>query len=144
ADSTIPDRGWRWEAAKASLKTMALSLIVMMAGFIPIAFILPPTLAVFESRSGMFAAIGASALITGYLYLIAHLIARNSRQISWLIGIALIPLLLIGLIVQASAQHEAQVRWMDQKALWTQMFRLAPDIREGTSIAIVFSGYVSP
>jgi hypothetical protein len=53
------------------------------------------------------------------------------------LGTAL-PLILLGTMVQAQVQYDDRVAWQKQKRVWHQLFELAPDLKEGTSVHFVF------
>jgi hypothetical protein len=50
-----------------------------------------------------------------------------------------LPLVLLGMMVQMQVQYDDRIAWQEQKQIWQELFVLAPDFKDGTGIIFILS-----
>lgn len=116
--------------------------IFIAAGYVPvIAFFEPSTFFQTASRINLFASLGAAVTIAGLLTLVVLLlkIKWTQRQVNWVALSALTPFIILGVMVQIQVQYDDRAAWMEQKQIWHQLFELAPDLKDKTSVYFLLS-----
>jgi len=115
--------------------------LFVIAGYLPIVTVYMPNLVQHDSRANLFALPGASLCFVALFYMTSILLTRHRKQVRELLIVSVIPLLIIGAVTQVWIQHDAQVAWEDQKAIWARLFELVPDAVDGTQMLLVLPGY---
>ncbi|MEQ9672698.1 hypothetical protein [Coleofasciculus sp. G2-EDA-02] len=87
-----------------------------------------------DSRVHMTAAIGAAILVGLFCYLIVNIAKHKITQTIVNSGLAVFFSLLVGFCI--TVQHENQLSWDYQRAFWTDVIHLCPDITPNTIILV--------
>jgi hypothetical protein len=131
----------RWPQFRFYLLLALLALVMVGAGYAPIVAGWYPNLANVRSRVNLFPSIGSAAFVAACLMLGSLLAARAQSQVKTLFLASAIPFVLLAGFTQASVDYAARTAWQEQKAIWQQLFTLAPDFRDGTVVVFVLPGY---
>lgn len=116
-----------------------LGALFIVAGYIPLIAVFNPTFFQAGSRVNLFALLGASTTIISLFAIVVLLLSRKQPQINQTILAGTMPLILLGMMVQARIQYDDRAAWHEQKQIWQELFALAPDLEDGTSIHFIFS-----
>ena len=115
------------DALSAYLIASMLGLVLLGAGYIPVISVFLPTLSGIGSRFNLYASVGGSVVIASTLMIGSLLLARYRAQVTYLFLASAVPLLLIGVVTQATVQYHNRIAWQEQQQLWRQIFRIAPE-----------------
>jgi hypothetical protein len=126
-------RGFRRQYGMYAL----IGLLILCAGYIPYASIMPPNTDTLGSRTNMYAIPGASLLIVSVLNLIGLTLTGSEKRIRWLVLSCIFPLALVGLATGWEAQRQARLAWNEEGVLWNSLFKAAPDFKNGTTVYLV-------
>ncbi len=133
-----------WEAPQDAISTYLLvsllGLLLLGAGYAPVMFVFLPSLSGIGSRFNLYATIGSSLFIASLLMVGSLLLARYRTQVVYLFLAAAIPFLAIGVATQASVQYHNRAAWQEQKALWSRLFQVAPNLKDDTFVLFVLPG----
>lgn len=138
------------EAGAADESTLALwtplifGIIYTFAGFIPMVTVYAPNLNSIGSRANQFATPGAALTVVYLIYLFVRFFQLSAQRTRLAVYSALLPLVLIGVIIQLWNQSEAQTAWTKQKQVWNAMFETVPNIKDNTTVVFVIAGYKDP
>jgi len=116
-----------------------LGSLFIAAGYVPLIAVFNPTFFQAGSRVNLFALFGASLTIVSLFAIVVLLISRKQPQINLTVLAGTMPLILLGMMVQAQTQYDDRVAWEEQKQIWQELFALAPDLKDGTSVHFIFS-----
>jgi len=72
---------------------------------------------------------------------VALISKRKQSQVNFMIFTTAAPLIILGMLTQAQVQRDDQSVWEEQKQMWHDLFVLAPDLRDDTSVRFVISDY---
>ncbi len=122
---------------KNLLKIIILSGSFAIIGYIPMIILYPPALDFFSSRANLFAIPGASIMIATIIMVVATL-AKNFRRQLMNSALILIFFIASGSISQIQVQYESRRVWCEQASIWTKLKSMAPDVKDGSYIGIVF------
>ena len=106
-------------------------------GYIPFIAIFMPTLFPLGSRLNLFALMGATVAIVALLAVVALILKRKQSQINFMILATAAPLIILGTLTQAQVQRDDRLVWEEQKHMWHELFALAPDFKDGTSVHFI-------
>jgi hypothetical protein len=112
----------------------------ILAGYFPIILVHSPNLEEKLTRTNMFAIPAASALIVALLSLAVLGIMHSRRQWQVLLSVTLLPLMLIGFGVQLNVQKLGLEAWTKQRSIWSELFEIAPDFTDGTTVVFILKG----
>lgn len=140
-DAQTWDRAEKLRAARELLFLAAVGLVFFIAGYIPIIAVYAPTLDLFQSRVNLFSIPGASIFLVSITALVSLIGVTSWRSLNWVVPVALLPLLVIGIRVQNQVQREAVTAWKEQVHIWQDLFVLAPNLADETQVIFVFPGY---
>jgi hypothetical protein len=134
-----------FQEKKKEIKIILLAFIagsgLTMAGYIPFIFAYEPNLSGIISRVNYFSLFGASISLAAIIYLLACISAHELRRLYLMMGIMVAPFIIIGIFTQIWIQKDSQVAWEEQKIIWTDLFNIAPDLSENTTVYFIFPGY---
>lgn len=131
----------RKEIAQFSLVAL-LGLVVLVAGYFPVVTVYQPNLSDTASRFNQFAVLGG-AMVVGSGLLVARILVSSNRAIRHAFLFAAVGVLVAhGVVTQHLVSQEHHKSWVEQKAIWTQLSQIAPDLRDNTSVLLVLPGYV--
>jgi hypothetical protein len=123
------------------LTLFLIGVVFTIAGFFPVIVLFMPNLSSMLSRVNFMAIPGATLIIVAGLNAGALILSSNSRRIEILVGLASIPLVILGMMTQIWVQKETQTAWVEQKKIWSDLIALAPNLTEDTTIYFVLPGY---
>jgi hypothetical protein len=120
---------------------MLVGPILIAAGYIPYIMFFEPSYFPFilSSRGNLFALPGAAATLVALLTVIALLLSRKHIQLNLMVLAGVLPLILLGILIQMQVQYDNRVAWEEQKQIWHELFELAPDLKDGTSVHFILS-----
>lgn len=118
-----------------------VGLILTGVGYVPTLIIYLPSLSDIGSRFNILATIGGSVTIAACLMVAAIWFARSRRQINYLMLAAALPFIVVGIVTQATVQYHNRVAWRVQQAIWQDLFSLAPNFKDNTSLLFILPGY---
>ncbi len=128
-------------SAYTILLLFGIGIIFTFAGYIPFIFAIAPNLSGMLSRVNLFASLGASVVLVSLLGIGAMILKCNRRQAEIMTGIAAIPLIFLGIMTQIWVQRNVQIAWDEQKQIYNNLFNLAPNLAENTTVYFVLPGY---
>lgn len=106
-------------------------------GFFPMILVMEPSLYFTSTRVNMFSIFGASLVIVSLIGIIATTTCKsikNSKALTWTL---LIPLVLIGVIIQNLNEHGIKTVWNEQKMIWNQIFQIAPNLKDDSMLVLI-------
>lgn len=118
---------------------MVIGSVFIAAGYIPFIAIFMPTLFPLGSRVNLFALMGGAVTIVSLLTVMSLVFGRKQSQINFITLAAAAPLIILGTLVQVQVQRDDRTTWEEQKQIWHELFILAPDLKDGTSVRFVIS-----
>jgi hypothetical protein len=120
---------------------MLVGIILIAAGYIPYIMFFEPTYFPYSlsSRGNLFAVPGAAITLVALLTIVALLFSRRYTQINLIVLAGVLPLILLGMMVQIQVQDDNRLAWEQQKQIWHTLFELAPDLKDGTSVHFILS-----
>ena len=116
-------------------------VVLALAGYLPIVTVMEPNLTANASRVNLFATLGASVMIAVFLWTGSAVTARTQRNIDALMISGAVPLLLLGMAIQAQIQRDIRTAWNEQQAIWHELFEVCPNFEDNTAIYFVLPGY---
>lgn len=120
---------------------MALAgVLLAVAGYVPVIAIVPPSLRAAGTRNNYMALLGVSLAMVYLVRLAAGLAWRSPRARAGALLGALLPWLATGAAIQARVQYDARQAWREQRHFWHSLFRLAPDLQDGTRVYLRLAG----
>jgi hypothetical protein len=131
----------KWEPIRFYTFSSLFGLVLLGSGYIPVISIYQPNLSGLGSRVNFFASVGSVIFLTSILMIGAHILAKNQSQIKPLFLISAIPFILIGIGTQVSVQRETKIAWQEQQDIWGELFNLAPNFKDGTTVLFILPGY---
>lgn len=137
------DRGISWsdqdrsQTAKRYFWASIFSVGFIFAGYFPIIFIYHPNLEETVTRANMYSIPAAAVLIVALASLIIVRLTLYKKQWQALLWVTILPLILIGCGVRLNLQKLGMVAWIKQEGLWQQLFELAPDLKDGTTVVFI-------
>ena len=121
--------------------TGVVGLMLVGAGYVPTLLVYLPSLAGIGSRFNIYASIGGSVAIGALLMMGSLYCAHNVHQVKRLALATLLPLLLVGIVTQSTVQYHNRAAWVEQQTIWQQLFVMAPDLEDHTTVLFVLPGY---
>ena len=117
-----------------------IAIIFVFAGYVPMLLIYAPNLEDVSSRANMYAIPGSAAIITALIGLIAVVIAKSNKQWQAMVWAGTIPLIILGLGTQIHIHQREQLAWHAQKTIWHELFQIAPNFEDGTTVVLLMPG----
>jgi hypothetical protein len=114
-----------------------------LAGYFPSILIRPPNLDDISTRINLIPISGAALMIVSLICLVISPLVQRGGSWKILLCAGIIPLLLLGSLDQALVQQRWNEAWKIQKSIWQQLFNLAPDFKDDTTVVFVIKGYRS-
>jgi hypothetical protein len=131
----------RWAACRSTAIGGCIGLGLIGAGYVPIAAVVLPNLTGVESRVNLFATLGASVCLASVLMLGALLVCRSRASVHRVFLAGALPFVLLGIVTHASVQYRTRIAWLEQRAIWHELFRIAPNFKDETMVLFVLSGF---
>lgn len=123
-------------------KLLGLGLAFACAGYFPILILYEPNLDSVHSRVNIWAIPGAALCIVALLALAAQRLARgHTRRFQGYIVTGVAVLIGIGMATQLTVRAEAATAWGEQIHVWQDLFEVAPQLTDGTTVYFVLPGY---
>ena len=144
-DNQINLKSWspvnRWVIIRPYLYSAFIGIVLTGAGYVPVLIVYLPSLSGIGSRNNIFATIGSALFFASVLMIGVLLFIKNWKLIRYQFLISAIPLVMLGVITQASIQYHNRVAWVEQKDIWRELFSIAPDIKDDTMVLFILPGY---
>jgi hypothetical protein len=118
-----------------------IGVALIGAGYIPVVLVYLPSLSGIGSRHNGFATIGSAVFVGSVLMAGALLCSRDLQRMRYQVLASAMPLVLIGIVTQASVQYHNRLAWREQQHIWGELFLAAPDIKDNTMVLFVLPGY---
>ncbi len=114
-------------------------LAALGAGYIPIISVWGPTIwDYFGTRVNILPSIGAAVATAAAMGLVSLGLGRTRDRARLIFLTLMVALIVFGTATQINVQRETVVAWEQQKDVWQQMFRLAPNLGDGTGVYLTF------
>lgn len=120
-----------------------VGLIMVVAGYFPIILAQFPGGWYAISRVHHVSVLGASLVICSAVFAVALLVGRDLRWAKVLGVAGVAPLVVLGVAAHLMVHQQTRQAWADQKEIWQSLFRLAPEIADGTHVVIILNEYNS-
>ncbi len=117
-----------------------IGLVIIGVGYIPTLMLFPTGFDYIRSRYNSLSSIGAAVSLGAVIGILA-IGTQSDKRRGWIV-LTVVALLFIALggATQIEAQQEAITAWKHQKAIWQMLFRLAPNLRNNTTVFV----YIQP
>lgn len=123
---------------------LAVGILTLVAGYVPSIANIVPNLNSLQSRVNFLPGIGGALIATsGLAIMVTWLVGKVEAQADVVLLAGAAPLLALGTYTHICVQCEAQAKWEDQKSVWTDLLRLAPQLKDSTVVYFIFPGYES-
>lgn len=142
--SSRNSRRWTTEGLEDLSRYALLALfglVVIAAGYFPVVTVYQPNLSDISSRFNQFAALGGAVVIASILIFGGVLVGPSPRTRYGFLFTAAGLLVVHGMVTQYLVSQEQTVSWREQKAIWQDIFHVAPDIKDGTAILLILPGF---
>ena len=121
--------------------TLIFSFLMIIAGYFPAVMAVTPGLEFLHSRVNILPNLGASIFIATLLVLFVRLLKLSPKQSNVFLLSLIIPMLLLAGHAQILSQSRIESAWQTQKEIWYQLFTLAPDLKAGTNVVLIFENF---
>jgi hypothetical protein len=131
----------RWSMMRIYLLSAAFGLVLIGAGYIPVIMVFLPSLSGIGSRFNIIATIGGAVFMASALMIGSLSFAKSQQQLKILFLTSAIPLILLGVVTQASVQYSNRTAWQEQQTIWRALFSAAPGFKNDTMVLFVLPDY---
>ena len=141
ATMTSHSRTQRLTLVRPFVVSAVIGVALIGAGYIPVVLVYLPSLSGIGSRHNGFATIGGAVFFSSVLMAGALLCSGDTRRMRYQVLASAMPLVLIGILTQASVQYHNRVAWREQQNIWQELLSTVPDIKDNTMVLFVLPGY---
>jgi hypothetical protein len=131
----------RWSMMPIYFLSAAIGVVLIGAGYIPVVMVFLPSLSGIGTRFNIMATIGGAVLIASALMIGSLSFAKSQQQLKILFLASAIPLILLGVVTQASVQYSNRTAWQEQQTIWRALFSAAPGFKNDTMVLFVLPDY---
>jgi hypothetical protein len=134
---------YRWVGMRSYTFLGLVGLFLVGAGYVPVVAAFLPNLSGNggASRYNLFASFGGAFSMLCILMVGAFFFARTRQQAKHLFLASSVLFLMLGGITQAFVQYENRIAWQEQKAIWQELFSIAPNLRNNTNVIFILPGF---
>jgi hypothetical protein len=119
-----------------------LGLILVGAGYVPVLTVFLPSLSDIGSRFNLFATIGGAVFVASVLMIGSLLLVRNQQHSRYLFLALAVPFVVLGIATQASVQYHNRIAWREQRAIWNELFTIAPNLKDNTMVLFILPDFL--
>ena len=121
------------------LMMMLVGTVFIAPGYVPVVALFQPSLFPIGSRVNLFPSMGAAVTLVSLITVVVMIFWRKQPQINLMVLAAIVPLVVLGSMVQLQVQYDNRTLWEEQKKVWHEFFDLVPDLKDGTVVYFIFA-----
>jgi hypothetical protein len=111
-------------------------ILFVIGGYIPYCLVYNPTLNFTGTRVNQYALPGMSLGLVIIVYMIIKKFINSARLSNIVLAVCIVPLLIIGILINFEASNGKSEAWNEQKIIWNDILRTFPSFTPNTYIVI--------